>query len=92
MGSSKVDREGLKAKLQAEFEATLNAVVDSIDNARDGAWIADSEGLSRQALDRFRQQVYEAALQAKIDAAEAAFPPSEERDGSSSEEQGTSTT
>jgi len=58
MGSSKVDREGLKAKLQAEFEATLNAVVDSIDNARDGAWIADSEGLSRQALDRFRQQVY----------------------------------
>jgi hypothetical protein len=92
MGSSKVDREGLKAKLQAEFEATLNAVVDSIDNARDGAWIADSEGLSRQALDRFRQQVYEAALQAKIDAAEAAFPPSEERDGSSSAEQGTSTT
>ena len=89
MGSSKVDREGLKAKLQAEFEATLNAVVDSIDNARDGAWISDSEGLSRQ--DRFRQQMYEAALQAKIDAAEAAFPPSEERDGNSGAEQGTST-
>jgi predicted 3-demethylubiquinone-9 3-methyltransferase (glyoxalase superfamily) len=86
MGSSKVDREVLKAKLQAEFEATLNVVVDSIDNARDGAWIEDSEGLSRQALDRFRQQVYEAALQAKIDAAEAAFSPSEEHDGSSSEE------
>ncbi|QDV23748.1 hypothetical protein [Aureliella helgolandensis] len=92
MGSSKVDREGLKATLQAEFEATLNAVVDSIDNARDGAWIEDSEGLSRQALDRFRQQVYEAALQAKINAVEAAFSPSEERDGSSSTEQGTPTT
>jgi hypothetical protein len=92
MGSSKVDREGLKAKLQAEFEATLSAVADSIDNARDGAWIEDSEGVSRRALDRFRQQVYEAVLQAKINAAEAAFSPSEERDGSTSEEQGPSTT
>lgn len=79
MGSSKLDREDLKAKLMAEFEATLNAVADSVDNARDGAWIEDSEGLSRQALDRFRQRVYEATIQAKINAAEAAFPPSEER-------------
>jgi hypothetical protein len=79
-----VDREALKAKLLADFEATLNAVADSVDNARDGAWIEDSEGLSRQALDRFRQQVYEAAVQARIDAAEAAFPPSEERKGNSS--------
>ena len=78
MGSSKVDREALKTKLLADFEATLNAVADSVDNARDGAWIEDSEGLSRQALDRFRQQVFEATVQAKIDAAEAAFPPSEE--------------
>jgi hypothetical protein len=84
MGNAKVDREALKAKLLADFEATLNAVADSVDNARDGAWIEDSEGLSRQALDRFRQQVYEAAVQARIDAAEAAFPPSEERKGNSS--------
>ena len=62
MGSSKLDREDLKAKLMAEFEATLNAVADSVDNARDGAWIEDSEGLSRQALDRFRQRVYEACF------------------------------
>ena len=83
MGSSKVDREALKAKLLADFEATLNAVADSVDNARDGAWIEDSEGLSRQALDRFRQQVYEATVQARIDGAEAAFPPSEELKGNS---------
>jgi hypothetical protein len=83
MGSSRVDREALEAKLLADFEATLNAVADSVDNARDGAWIEDSEGLSRQALDRFRQQVYEATVQARIDAAEAAFPPSEERKGNS---------
>jgi len=84
MDSPQVDREALKVKLQAEFEATLNAVADSVDNARAGAWIEDSEKASRQALDRFRQQVYEAAMQAKVDAAEAAFSPSQERSGNSS--------
>ncbi|TWT74708.1 hypothetical protein CA13_59110 [Planctomycetes bacterium CA13] len=86
MESSKIDRDALRAKLQVEFEATLNAVADSVDNARDGVWIEDSEGISRQVLDRFRQQVYEATMQAKIDAAEAAFSPSEEHDGSSRSE------
>lgn len=47
--------------------------------ARDGYWIDDSEEASRVALDRFRQKVYEAALQAKVDAAQAAFPPSTQR-------------
>lgn len=77
--SAKVDREALKKQLLAEFEATVDAVADSIDNARDGYWIDDSEELSRVALDRLKQKVYEAGLQAKVDAAEAAFPPSPER-------------
>ena len=76
---AKVDREALKKLLLAEFEATIDAVADSIDNARDGYWIDDSEELSRVALDRLKQKVYEAGLQAKVDAAEAAFPPSQER-------------
>jgi hypothetical protein len=76
----KLDREALRARLLAEFEATVEAVADSIDNARDGHWIADSEEASRVALDRLKQKVYEAGLQAKVDAAEAAFPPSGERD------------
>lgn len=76
----KLDRESLKARLLSEFEATVEAVADSIDNARDGYWIDDSEEASRVALDRLRQRVYEAGLQAKVDAAEAASPPSAERD------------
>jgi hypothetical protein len=76
----KLDRDALRAHLLAEFEATVEAVADSIDNARDGSWIADSEEASRVALDRLKQKVYEAGLQAKVDAAEAAFPPSGERD------------
>jgi len=74
--SAKVDREALKAQLLSDFEATVEAVADSIDNARDGHWIDDSEEVSRVALDRLKQKVYEAGLQAKVDAAEAAFPPS----------------
>jgi hypothetical protein len=78
--SPKLDREALRAKLLAEFEATVSAVADSIDNARDGHWIEDSEEVSRVALDRLKQKVYEAGLQAKVDAAEAAFSPSDQRD------------
>lgn len=78
--TAKVDREALRAQLLAEFEATIEAVADSIDNARDGYWIDDSEEASRVALDRLKQKVYQAGLQAKVDAAEAAFPPSQERE------------
>jgi hypothetical protein len=77
--SVKLDRAALKERLLLDFEATVEAVADSIDNARDGYWIDDSEEASRAALDRLRQRVYEAGLQAKVDAAEAASPPSGER-------------
>jgi hypothetical protein len=80
-----LDREALKARLLLEFEATVEAVADSIDNSRDGHWIDDSEEASRVALDRLKQKVYEAGLQAKVDAAEAAFPPSGERDDRASD-------
>lgn len=77
--SPKLDRESLRAQLLAEFEATVESVADSIDGARDGYWIEDGEEASRKALDRLKQKVYEASLQAKVDAAEAAFSPSAER-------------
>lgn len=79
MDAPKLDRDALRAKLLAEFEATIEAVADAVDNARNGCWIADSEEPSRQALERFRRTAYEAAVQAKLDAAEAAFPPSAQR-------------
>jgi len=73
---AKVDRAALRAQLLSEFERTVDAVVDAIDSAPAGRVIRDSEEPAREALDRFRCQVYEAALQAKVEAAEAAFPPS----------------
>jgi hypothetical protein len=41
--------------------------------------IRDSEERARDALDRFRRIAYEKAIQMKIDAAQAAFPPSAQR-------------
>lgn len=78
----KVDNVALRAQLLAEFERTVDAVVNAVDSAPAGRVIRDSEEPARVALDQFRCKVYEAALQAKVTAAEAAFPPSGRSDGS----------
>lgn len=75
----KLDRAALRERLLAEFERTLTEVADAVDGAPAGRLIRDSEEPARVALDRFRQTVYEAAMQEKLDAAEAAFPPSSQR-------------
>jgi len=75
----KLDRAKLLEELIAESERTVNEVADAVDEAPSGRVIRDSEEKARDALDRFRQVVYERTLQAKVDAAEAAFPPSSQR-------------
>ena len=75
----RLDRAALRARLLAEFEQTFEAVADAVDNAPSGRVIRDSEEPARVALDAFRAKVYETVLQGKVDAAEAAFSPSEER-------------
>ncbi len=72
----KLDRGALRESLRAEFEQALEQVADAVDNAAVGRVIRDSEEPARDALDRLRQVVFEKALQLKIDAAQAAFPPS----------------
>jgi hypothetical protein len=75
-----LDREALRQQMQAEFQRVLEEVADAVDNAPVGRVIRDSEEKAREALDRFRQIAYEKALQLKVDAAEAAFPPSAQPD------------
>jgi hypothetical protein len=75
----KLDRATLLSELLVEAERTVNEVADAVDNAPAGRVIRDSEEPARDALDRFRQIVYERVLQAKVAAAEAAFPPSDQR-------------
>jgi hypothetical protein len=75
----KLDREKLMRELLAEAERTVNEVADAVDDAPAGRVIRDSEEKARDSLDGFRRVVYERVVQAKVDAAEAAFPPSAER-------------
>lgn len=75
----KLDRAALRDQLMEEFMRAVEEVADAVDKAPAGRVIRDSEEPARVALDRFRTKVYEAALQAKVDTAEAAFPPSDLR-------------
>ena len=72
----KLDRAKLRERLLAEFDQVVEEVADAVDGAPTGRVIRDSEEQARDVLDRFRQIAYEEALQAKVNAAEAAFPPS----------------
>ncbi len=83
----KLDRAQLRAELLAEFDRVVEDVADAVDGARSGHLINDSEEPARDALDRFRQIVYQQAMQRKADAAEAAFSPSDERGDGQAETQ-----
>jgi hypothetical protein len=79
MALPKLDRKAYEEQMRAEFERALREVADAVDGAPRGRVIRDSEEKARDALDRFRQVAYEKAIQMKVNAAEAAFPPSPQR-------------
>ncbi len=79
MALPKLDRKAYEEQMRAEFERALWEVADAVDSAAQGRVIRDSEEKARDALDRFRQVAYEKAIQMKVNAAEAAFSPSEQR-------------
>jgi chemotaxis regulatin CheY-phosphate phosphatase CheZ len=79
MALPKLDREAYENQMRAEIGRVLQEVADAVDNAPQGRVIRDSEEKARDALDRFRRMAYERAIQMKVNAAEAAFPPSEQR-------------
>ena len=81
----------LRQAMQADMDRLLQEVGDAMNQARDGAIIADSEYVVRDAMARFRQKVYEQAVQMKADkAAKAAFSPSAQREGNVAKGQGPS--
>ena len=75
MALPRLDRNAYEEQMRAEFERALREVADAVDSAPQGRVIRDSEEKARDALDRFRQVAYEKAIQMKVNAAEAAFPP-----------------
>lgn len=73
----KMSREEFMAAMHAKMEAMLGQVADAINNAPDGYIIPGSEEKVRDLFAEVRQQAFELGLQMRVDAAEAAFPPSE---------------
>jgi hypothetical protein len=50
--------------------------MEAVNQAPDGAWISGSEEQVRDIAAAMRQRIFEQAVQKRVDAAEAAFPPS----------------
>ena len=76
MSPSQVPPEKLVEALKQETEQYLQSVMQAVNAAADGEWIAGSEERVRDLSAEFRRQAFEKAMQLRIDAAEAAFPPS----------------
>ena len=76
----RIEPAELKQAMSQDFEQLVKETAEALNKARDGAIIADSEMIVREAMARFRQKVFEKAVQMKADkAAKAAFPPSSQR-------------
>jgi hypothetical protein len=65
----------LAARLREQFEQLCIDVAAAVNTAQPGRVIADSEERVRDLLARFRQQTYQAAVQLRLEAAQAASPP-----------------
>jgi hypothetical protein len=72
----KLSRDEFIQAMRQKMEAMLGRVADAVNDAPPGRVIAGSEEQVRDLFADFRQQAFEAAMPMRIDAAEAAFPPS----------------
>lgn len=73
----KLDRDAFVTAMRQQMETMLAQVADAVNQAPDGHIIAGSEEKVRDLFGELRQQAFEMGLQMRINAAEAAFPPSE---------------
>ncbi len=74
--SPRVPPEEFVESMRGEMEQYLKQVMEAVNQASDGEWIAGSEEQVRDIAAAMRQRIFEQAVQKRIDAAEAAFPPS----------------
>jgi Rod binding domain-containing protein len=68
--------DALLEQLRGRFEKLCQDVADAVNQAPAGQVINASEEKVRDLLADFRQATYQAAVQLRTDAAQAAFPPS----------------
>jgi hypothetical protein len=74
--SPRVSPQQFAESMKQEIEEFAKQVMEAVNDASDGEWIAGSEEEVRDLSAEMRRRVFEAAVQQRVDAAEAAFPPS----------------
>jgi hypothetical protein len=74
--SPRVPPEEFVESMRGEVDEFLKQIMDAVNDARDGEWISGSEEQVRDITGAMRQRLFERAVQQRVDAAEAAFPPS----------------
>jgi hypothetical protein len=77
------EADELRRRMRQRVEACLDKVMATVNAAREGHLIDDSEVAANDLLNELKREVYEEALQARIDATEASFSPSGPGDGPS---------
>jgi len=73
----KMSRDEFINQMRTKVEEALGRVADAINEAPPGRVISGSEEQVRDLFADLRQQAFETGLQMRVNAAEAAFPPSE---------------
>jgi hypothetical protein len=73
----RMSRDEFINAMRKKMEEALGRVADAINDALPGQIISGSEEQVRDLFADLRQQAYEMGLQMRLNAAEAAFPPSE---------------
>ena len=74
--SPKVPPQELVESMKDEIDQYVKEIMEAVNLAPDGEWIAGSEERVRNLSAEMRRRIFERAVQKRIDAAEAAFPPS----------------
>ncbi len=72
----KFSREAYIESMRQRVEEILGKVADAVNDATRGHIISGSEEQVRDLFAKLRCEAFERAAQMRIDAAEAAFPPS----------------
>jgi len=81
----KITPEQLAKAMDSDYQNLVALVSSAVNGAPDGAVICGSEELVRDAMARFREKVYEKAIQLRTQAAQAAFSPSAGQEGTTLE-------
>jgi hypothetical protein len=68
--------QALMEQMRGRFEQLCQEVAAAVNQAQPGQVINQSEEKVRDLLADFRQATFEAAIQLRLQAAQAAFPPS----------------